>query len=199
MAGPREEIGHQYMKRSGNFHWQGLSWARGSSSPSQGIVWLPRGIPKLESKVVLSMSFPEQSANGPLMFRPATQALGLKSDSLWRDLRTATGAVGRRSVSCSQEEGRTEDSCRIRPRRLQGKGALSRLRDRRIGAHVVRNRIATSVESQHNAFMAPRGLENPSRLLRSWDCARSKRTPPTATEERDGESCHQLAGAPAST
>ena len=52
--------------------------------PIQGIVWLPKGIPKLESKVVLSMSFPEQSANGPLMFRPATQALGLKSDSLWR-------------------------------------------------------------------------------------------------------------------
>ena len=52
--------------------------------PIQGIVWLPRGVPKLNAKVVLAMSFPEQSANGPLMFRPATQALGLKSDSLWR-------------------------------------------------------------------------------------------------------------------
>lgn len=52
--------------------------------PIQGIVWLPRGIPTLDAKVVLAMSFPEQSANGPLMFRPATQALGLKSDSLWR-------------------------------------------------------------------------------------------------------------------
>ena len=52
--------------------------------PIQGIVWLPKGVPTLNAKVVLAMSFPEQSANGPLMFRPATQALGLKSDSLWR-------------------------------------------------------------------------------------------------------------------
>ena len=52
--------------------------------PIQGLVWLPRGIPTLDSKVVIAMSFPDQSASGPLMFRPATQALGLKSDALWR-------------------------------------------------------------------------------------------------------------------
>lgn len=52
--------------------------------PIQGIVWLPRGVPTLDSKVVIAMSFPDQSSNGPLMYRPATQSLGLKSDALWR-------------------------------------------------------------------------------------------------------------------
>ena len=62
----------------------GFELGDGFFFPIPGLVWLPKGIPTLHSKVVIAMSFPVQSASGPLMFRPATQALGLKSDALWR-------------------------------------------------------------------------------------------------------------------